>query len=260
MILRVSTASLCSVCSSKHEAGRRSFWFEIRIALGLYKLLLWVRFNRKCPRSSESCNKALQQGLKEGGVDPFRRQVRKLGINALKALASELGMSVEGSRLKEEFASRVCAKIEVQESVTRLRCVVQSGGTKGLWTQLKALKVEDLRVIAQEIGLPSSGVRDAVMKRLFDDISAQESGTTGAASPSSSSRRPELPEAGDDEQPPRRGSITEGVSVDSVGAVVWIGVFGGCSDTSLHCGSLISLLELLMFFSGLSTDCCSVEI
>ena len=36
----------------------------------------------------------LQQGLTEGGVDPFRRQVRKLGINALKALASELGMSV----------------------------------------------------------------------------------------------------------------------------------------------------------------------
>jgi hypothetical protein len=202
----------------------------------------------------------LQQGLKEGGVDPFRRQVRKLGINALKALASELGMSVEGSRLKEEFASRVCAKIEVQESVTRLRCVVQSGGTKGLWTQLKALKVEDLRVIAQEIGLPSSGVRDAVMKRLFDDTSAQESGTTGAASPSRSSRRPELPEAGDDEQPPQRGSITEGASVDLVGAVVWIGVFGGCSDTSLHCGSLISLLELLMFLSGLSTDCCSVEI
>ena len=117
--------------------------------------------------------------LDRGGVDLFRRQVRKLGINALKALASELELSVEGSRLKEEFASRVCAKIEVQESVTRLRCVVQSGGTKGLWTQLKALKVEDLRVIAQEIGLPSSGVRDAVMKRLFDDISAQESGTTG---------------------------------------------------------------------------------
>jgi hypothetical protein len=143
----------------------------------------------------------LQQGLTEGGVDPFRRQVRKLGINALKALASELGMSVEGSRLKEEFASRVCAKIEVQESVTRLRCVVQSGGTKGLWTQLKALKVEDLRVIAQEIGLPSSGVRDAVMKRLFDDMSAQESGTTGAASPSSLSRRPDVSEAGDDEHP-----------------------------------------------------------
>ena len=49
----------------------------------------------------------LQQGLKEGGVDPFRRQVRKVGINALKALASELGMSVEGIRWKEEFASRV---------------------------------------------------------------------------------------------------------------------------------------------------------
>ena len=39
----------------------------------------------------------LQQGLTEGGVDLFRRQVRKLGINALKALASELGMSVCGS-------------------------------------------------------------------------------------------------------------------------------------------------------------------
>ena len=63
--------------------------------LGLYELLLWVRFNRKCPRSSESCNKATT----EGGVDLFRRQVRKLGINALKALASELGMSVCGSHL-----------------------------------------------------------------------------------------------------------------------------------------------------------------
>ena len=203
--------------------------------LGLYKLLLWVRFNRI---GSEKLRE-LQQGLTEGGVDPFRRQVRKLGINALKALASELGMSVEGSRLKEEFASRVCAKIEVQESVTRLRCVVQSGGTKGLWTQLKALKVEDLRVIAQEIGLPSSGVRDAVMKRLFDDISAQESGTTGAASPSSSSRRPELPEAGDDEQPPRRGSITEGVSVDLVGGSRVDRCFGGCMecyrDISIDC-------------------------
>ena len=34
--------------------------------------------------------------LDEGGVDPFRRQVRKLGINALTALASELGMSLCG--------------------------------------------------------------------------------------------------------------------------------------------------------------------
>ena len=185
----------------------------------------------------------LQQGLKEEGADSFRRQVRKLGINALNALASELGVSVEGIRLKEEFASRVCAKIEVQESVARLRCVVQSGGTQGLWTQLKALKVQDIRVIAQELGLPTSGGRDALMKRLFDYISARDSGTTGAASPSSSSRRPELPEAGDDEQPLYKGSITEGVSVDSVGAVVWIGVFGGCSDSSLHCGSVISLLE-----------------
>ena len=58
MVLRLSTASLCSVCSSKHEAGRRSFWFEIHISLGLYKLLLLARFNRKCPRNSESCNKA----------------------------------------------------------------------------------------------------------------------------------------------------------------------------------------------------------
>ena len=185
----------------------------------------------------------LQQGLKEEGADSFRRQVRKLGINALNALASELGVSVEGIRLKEEFASRVCAKIEVQESVARLRCVVQSGGTQGLWTQLKALKVQDIHVIAQELGLPTSGGRDALMKRLFDYISARDSGTTGAASPSSSSRRPELPEAGDDEQPLYKGSITEGVSVDSVGAVVWIGVFGGCSDSSLHCGSVISLLE-----------------
>ena len=45
--------------------------------------------------------------LERGGVDPFRRQVRKLGIDALKALASELGVSVEGIRWKEEFASRV---------------------------------------------------------------------------------------------------------------------------------------------------------
>ena len=58
MILELSTASLRSVCSSKHEAGQRSFWFEIRISLGLYKLFLLVRFNRKSPRSSESCNKA----------------------------------------------------------------------------------------------------------------------------------------------------------------------------------------------------------
>ena len=58
MILPLSTASLCSVCSSKHEAGRRSFWFEIHFSLGLYKLLLSARFNRKCPRNSESCNKA----------------------------------------------------------------------------------------------------------------------------------------------------------------------------------------------------------
>ena len=200
-----------------------------------------VTLGSRQPEMSEKLRE-LQQGLTEGGVDLFRRQVRKLGINALKALASELELSVEGSRLKEEFASPVCAKIEVQESVTRLRCVVQSGGTKGLWTQLKALKVEDLRVIAQEIGLPSSGVRDAVMKRLFDDISAQESGTTGRPLPSSSSRRPELPEAGNDEQPPRRGCITEGVSVDLVGAVVWIGVFVSCGlgtecyrDISIDC-------------------------
>jgi len=60
----------------------------------------------------------------------------------------------------------------VQESVARLSCVVQSGGAKLLWTQLKALKVGDIRAIAQELGLPTSGVRDALMKTLFDYISA----------------------------------------------------------------------------------------
>ena len=34
MILELSTASLRSVCSSQHEAGQRSFWFEICISLG----------------------------------------------------------------------------------------------------------------------------------------------------------------------------------------------------------------------------------
>ena len=82
--------------------------------------------------------------LEEGrGGNPFRHQVRKLGTNALKSLTCDLRMSVEGIRLKEEFASRVRGKIEVQEFVPQLRSVVQRGG-----------------VIAQEIGLPSSGVRD----------------------------------------------------------------------------------------------------
>ena len=43
------------------------------------------------------------------------------------------------------------------------------------------------------------------------------------------------------------GGITKNVSMDSVGAIVWTGVFGGCSDSSLHCGSLISLLEWFRF-------------
>ena len=41
--------------------------------------------------------------------------------------------------------------------------------------------------------------------------------------------------------------ITKNVSMDSVGAIMWTGVFGGCSDSSLHCGSLISLLEWFRF-------------
>ena len=101
MILGLSTASLRSVCSSKHEAGQRSLWFEIRISLGLYKLFLLVRFNRKSPRSSESCNKAWKRELIPSGARCAN------GIDAFKALASELGMSVEGIRWKEEFASRV---------------------------------------------------------------------------------------------------------------------------------------------------------
>ena len=48
------------------------------------------------PEMSEKLRE-LQQATTEGGVDLFRPQVRKLGINALKALASELGMSVCGS-------------------------------------------------------------------------------------------------------------------------------------------------------------------
>ena len=93
MILRVSTASLCSVCSSKHEAGRRSYWFEICIALAsisCYSGFAATAYVREGPRVAT-------RAWQRGGVDPFRRQVRKLGINALTALASELWMSVCGS-------------------------------------------------------------------------------------------------------------------------------------------------------------------
>jgi len=103
MILKFSIASLRSVCSSKHEAGQRSLWFEIRISLGLYKLFLLVRFNRTCPVET---NQEKQQGLKEGGVDPFRRQVRKLGINALKALAGFFGW--HHRRCSFGFSRRSC--------------------------------------------------------------------------------------------------------------------------------------------------------
>jgi len=34
IILELSTARLPSVCSSKHEAGQGSFWFELLISLG----------------------------------------------------------------------------------------------------------------------------------------------------------------------------------------------------------------------------------
>ena len=51
-------------------------------------------------------------------------------------------------------------------------------------------------------------------------------------------------------------SITEVVSVDLVGAVVWIGVFRGCSDSYLHCGSLIRWVVNVS--SGRSTVRCAL--
>eukprot|EP00435_Cladocopium_sp_Y103_P052910 s301_g16.t1 len=97
--------------------------------------------------------KELQQGLKESGVGWLRARVKKVRVDALRSLASELGLSVEGISVKRDFESLVCVKLEVQDAVERLRSVVQKGGTQMLWKELKALKVGDRRDRCKELGV-----------------------------------------------------------------------------------------------------------
>ena len=80
-------------------------------------------------------------------------------MDALRSLAAELFLSVDGMTLKREFVTLVCQKLEVQASVHRMRSVTRGGGMQSLQKQLSALKVVELRNIATELGVVCSGLK-----------------------------------------------------------------------------------------------------
>ena len=73
------------------------------------------------------------KALKEGGVDPFRRQVRKLGINALKALAGFFGW--HHRRCSFGFSRRSCVDSCFWGNALIVLCT-------GIWNQWRGLAVK----------------------------------------------------------------------------------------------------------------------
>ena len=70
--------------------------------------------------------KELQHALQAKGPDWLRSRVGDLRLNALRALATELCLSVDGVTLKHEFVTLVCKKLEVQSLVQRMKSVARA--------------------------------------------------------------------------------------------------------------------------------------
>ena len=85
-------------------------------------------------------------------------------------------MSVDGVTLKREFVTLECQKLEVQSLVQRMKSVVRRGGVQLLQKELSALKVFELRSIAMELGVASTGLKTELQERLSTCFSSQDSG------------------------------------------------------------------------------------
>ena len=118
----------------------------------------------------------LQHGLEVKGSGWLRSQAGKFRVDALRALATELGVSVEGISVKRDFVSLVCQKLEVQELVQRMKSVVRRGGMQLLQRELGALKVVELRGIATELGVSCGGLKEDLLSRLCNYFSSQDPG------------------------------------------------------------------------------------
>ena len=136
---------------------------------GLYKLLLFLLEPDMSDRLIE-----LQQGQKTNGVPWLRRRVNKIGFGALKSLASELGLVVEDIHVKKDLETLICAKLEMRDSVERLRSVLREDGRQMLWQNLKALKREDLRDMCKELQVTQRGQKDEVVQRIFQHLAAED--------------------------------------------------------------------------------------
>ena len=95
-------------------------------------------------------------------------------IDALSALAAELCLSVDGVTLKREFVTLVCQKLELQSLIQRMKPVVRRGGVQLLQKELSALKVFELRSIAMELGVASTGLKTELQERLSTYFSSQD--------------------------------------------------------------------------------------
>ena len=68
------------------------------------------------------------------------------------------------------------SELEVQSLVQRMKSVVQRGGMHLLQKELSALKVFELRSIATEPGVASTGLKTELQEKLSTYFSSQDSG------------------------------------------------------------------------------------
>ena len=94
----------------------------------------------------------------------------------MRALAAELCLSADGVTLKREFVTLVCQKLEVQSLVQRMRSVVRRGGVQLLQKELSTLKVFELRSMAMELGVASTGLKTELQETLSTYFSSQDIG------------------------------------------------------------------------------------
>eukprot|EP00435_Cladocopium_sp_Y103_P075993 s462_g72.t1 len=95
--------------------------------------------SEKLKELQQSCNSA----FKASGLGSLKRQATKLKVDALKSLASELAVSVEGISLKEDFARLVCAKVVRDLSHHIVSAILHEDH----WTPLRLVPHRDTLVV-----------------------------------------------------------------------------------------------------------------
>lgn len=116
----------------------------------------------------------LQQGMRRHGDAWLQRSLRSLKKQELTAIAECLDIVCAGEVVKNDLISALLTKIQCAERVFQLQRLVAESGLACLREKLGEFRVLELKKMTEQIGLPSGGLKEELIAKLFDHISLQD--------------------------------------------------------------------------------------